>query len=241
MTTTDWQQGHVRGEPSNGPFACLEVADNGEGMDDALMERIFDPFFTTRFPGRGLGLAVVFGAVRRHHGAVTITSESGHGTRFRLYLPMQPQHGAAPVESVPEPTERQPIEAMTVLVVDDETHIRDLVRRSLERRGHRVLDIGDGRDLASVLPSLAASPRAIALVDLTMPGMDGRDVVRQLQQLHDRLPVVLMSGHAEDHLSETARELQVSGHVSKPFRSAELENALDAALSSSSSSSNRRF
>ena len=98
----------------------------------------------------------------------------------------------------------------------------------------------DGRE---ALASLESRPRDwdLLITDMTMPGMDGRDVVRQLQQLHDRLPVVLMSGHAEDHLSETARELQVSGHVSKPFRSAELENALDAALSSSSSSSNRRF
>ena len=230
MRSEDWQQRHVRGEPASGTFACIEVDDDGEGMSPALLERIFDPFFTTRFPGRGLGLAVVFGALRRHHGAVTVESHPGHGTCFRLYLPLQAQ----PAFVLPRPEATPPagpgIAPMTVLVIDDEVHVRDLVTSSLTRRGHRVLGVGDGRDLVTAMPGLDRAARAVVLVDLSMPGLDGRDVVRKLHELHRGLPIVLMSGHAEDHLAEVARELRVAGHIAKPFKPTELERVLDQAL-----------
>ncbi len=230
MGEGDWRAVVVHGEPGAGAFVCLEVEDDGEGMSAELVKRIFDPFFTTRFPGRGLGLAVVFGAMRRHQGALTVDSQPGRGTRFRLYIPQAsaPALVAAPVASPPaEPTAVLP---MTVLVVDDEAHIRDYVATVLRRRGHQVHGVGEGAAVHAALLAMGAAPRVVALVDLSMPLTDGRDVVRVLRSHQGGPAVVLMSGHAHSHLADTARDLAADGYVSKPFIAGELEIALDAAL-----------
>lgn len=234
MRDDDWRGLKVRGTLGNGAFACLEVEDDGEGMGDDVQERVFDPFFTTRFPGRGLGLAVVFGAVQRHRGAIVVDSACGRGTRFRVYLPLQAGAEVPAAVAPPAAMATATVAPMTVLVVDDEAPVRELLTGSLTRRGHRVVAIGNGRDLAFSLPGLDRSDRAIALVDLSMPGLDGRDVVRRLRELHPGLPIALMSGHAPDHLAEVARELGAAGCITKPFRPTELERMLDGLLAGSS-------
>lgn len=228
-TEADWQQSRVHGHPAAGAFVCIEVADDGEGMRPDVVERIFDPFFTTRFPGRGLGLAVVSGALRRHRGAVTVDSTVGRGTTFRLYLPLQVASEVAPSPVLPTPAPN-PLAPMHVLVVDDEAQVRDVLSLSLARRGHRVLAIDDGAKVPAALRELAAAERACALVDLTMPGQDGRDVVRSLRSARPSLPVVLMSGHAPDHLQAIVRELGADGAVAKPFAPSEVEQALAKAV-----------
>jgi len=227
----DWQAEFHRGETRAGEFLCLEVEDDGEGLSPELLERIFDPFFTTRFPGRGLGLAVVLGAVRRHHGAVSVASRPGQGSRFRLYLPVLAS-GTAREILVPPPAARPrsaPRAPLEVLVVDDESQVCAYVRAILEAHGHRVVTTEDGAAAARLAGSLGG-PRRVALVDLTMPVTDGRDVVRSLRARADAPAIVLMSGHATAHLRETARELAVEGYLAKPFLSDALEEALQAAL-----------
>ncbi|MBL8724677.1 MAG: response regulator [Planctomycetes bacterium] len=234
-TEADWQLLRVHGQPTAGVFACVEVVDDGEGMRADVVERIFDPFFTTRFPGRGLGLAVVSGALRRHRGAATVDSAIGRGSTFRLYLPMQanlPMQGettAEPKAPLPAALPRT-IAPMSVLVVDDEAHVRDVLVMSLQRRGHRVLAIAEGTLVADALRQLGAAPRLCALVDLTMPGQDGRDVVRALRRARPDLPVLLMSGHAAEHLQATVRELGADGCIAKPFAPSEVEQTLALAL-----------
>ncbi|MCU0866453.1 MAG: ATP-binding protein [Planctomycetes bacterium] len=239
----DFRGGQVRGETAGGTFACITVEDDGEGMSAAVQERIFDPFFTTRFPGRGLGLAVVFGALRHHRGTITVDSAPGRGSCFRLFLPLLAATDSAPpapVDPVAAPAAApRAIAPMTVLVIDDEVHVRDLVTSSLTRRGHRVIGIGDGRDLVAAMPGLDRAERAIALVDLSMPGFDGRDVVRRLRELHPGLPIALMSGHSLASLTEIARELDVAGCIGKPFRAAELERTLDEVLTARSAAARR--
>ena len=119
---------------------------------------------------------------------------------------------------------------MHVLVVDDEAQVRDVLSLSLARRGHRVLAVDDGAKVPAALRELAATDRACALVDLTMPGQDGRDVVRSLRSARPSLPVVLMSGHAPDHLQAIVRELGADGAVAKPFAPSEVEQALAKAV-----------
>ncbi|MBI5435010.1 MAG: response regulator [Planctomycetes bacterium] len=233
MTEVAWKAEFFRGDARDGEFARIEVEDDGEGMDRALIERIFDPFFTTRFPGRGLGLAVAFGALRRHRGLVTVSSRPGAGSRFRLCLPLN-GHVASDVVLTPQcpPTAEPPhaVPPMRVLVVDDEADVREYVRAALQTRGHAVAVTGDGAAARETLHTLGDDARTVALVDLSMPVVDGRDVVRALRANGREPAIVLMSGHAAGHLVETARELAVDGHLAKPFTAAELERTLARAV-----------
>jgi signal transduction histidine kinase/CheY-like chemotaxis protein len=229
-TAQDWREEFLRGDPHDGEYVHLEVKDDGEGLSAELIERIFDPFFTTRFPGRGLGLAVVLGVVRRHAGVVTVRSSPGSGTTFGLYFPL----GVASQDSdvlVPRPPARvavitPPPQALRILIVDDEAPVRKYLEAALLDRGHRVAAIGDGRGALEAWERLGPGGDGVALVDLTMPVVDGRDVVRALRALADPPAIVLMSGHAAAHLAETARELGVEQHLAKPFKLPALEQAL---------------
>src|SRR2546429_2946731 len=134
-------------EAAPGPHVCVEVRDTGCGMDAATAAKIFDPFFSTKFTGRGLGLATVLGVVRRHRGALAVTSAPGQGTTFRVYLPaagaaarVEPPAAAAP----PAPGEGR--EERTVLLVDDEEDVRAVTAHMLERLGCSVLQAGGGRE-----------------------------------------------------------------------------------------------
>ncbi|MBL8734849.1 MAG: response regulator [Planctomycetes bacterium] len=229
-TEADWRNERAHGAAAAGAFACIEVQDDGEGMREELVERIFDPFFTTRFPGRGLGLAVVSGALRRHRGAITIDSAVGRGTTFRLHLPLVMNERALPSGPEAPPKLQAHAEPMTVVVVDDEANVREVVAAALGRRGHRVVTVGEGARVAEAMRELAGASRLVALVDLTMPGMDGRDVVHLLHRDFPGVPIVLMSGHAADHLAATTEALRVAGHVGKPFLPNELEQALATAV-----------
>ncbi|MBK8180864.1 MAG: response regulator [Planctomycetes bacterium] len=223
-------QAHVQlGEWAEGPYVCIEVRDDGEGMRRELAERIFDPFFSTRFPGRGLGLAVVIGVARRHHAVVRVSSEPGRGSSFQIFFPALGVRAARPeVELTPRAAARVP--AMCVLVVDDEHGVRDFLNTALAARGHRLAVAADLDSALAALETLPDSRRTVALVDLTLPVHDGRAVVAALRQRRPALPVVLMSGHSAQHLAEAAASLQVSGAISKPFVTAQLENALAQAL-----------
>jgi two-component system cell cycle sensor histidine kinase/response regulator CckA len=223
-------QEHVQlGEWADGPYVCIEVRDDGEGMRRELAERIFDPFFSTRFPGRGLGLAVVIGVARRHHAVVRVSSEPGRGSSFQVFFPALGVRATRPeVELTPRAAARVP--AMCVLVVDDEHGVRDFLNTALAARGHRLAVAADLDSALAALETLPDSRRTVALVDLTLPVHDGRAVVAALRQRRPALPVVLMSGHSAQHLAEAAASLQVSGAISKPFVTAQLENALAQAL-----------
>lgn len=232
-TEADWSSEPVRGAPRAGEFACLEVEDDGEGMSAEWIERIFDPFFSTRFPGRGLGLAVVQGTLRRHAGLVAVHSAPGKGSRFRLYLPLRNAAAHTVPSGQATGDEREyvlPARPLNILVVDDEADVREYVRVALEARGHRVATTEDGAAAVGELRALGGTEPMLALVDLSMPVTDGRDVVRALRTELPASAIVLMSGHQTAFLAETARELAADGYIAKPFTRAELERALWQAL-----------
>lgn len=221
------QGGVSRGEWSAREYVCIEVRDDGEGMPSQLLERIFDPFFSTRFPGRGLGLAVVIGVLRRHGGVAWVDSRPGDGSLFRLYFPAEPggeRHVLVPAERGAKPALRSA--ALNVLVVDDELDVRGFLQAALESRGHRVALTEDVAGALAALEALPPDRPCVALVDLTLPTCDGREIVLALRGRRPDVRCVLMSGHAATHLDSEANELRVEGRIAKPFAIADLEQAL---------------
>jgi len=227
----DAAHGVVSGEWADAAYACIEVRDDGEGMSRELLERVFDPFFTTRFPGRGLGLAVVLGAVRQHRGVVCASSTPGSGSCFRIYLPCKTQSDSALVLPHSAPVAaRTPVAPLCVLTVDDETDVRQFVRTALEARGHRVLLASDVPSALEQLDRFANEQRVVALIDLTLAVSDGREVAFALRARAPTLAVVLMSGQSAQSLADTALAVGAQGLLAKPFGVVALERALAAAL-----------
>jgi signal transduction histidine kinase/CheY-like chemotaxis protein len=180
--------------PAPGEYVRLDVADNGVGMDAATQARIFDPFFTTKAAGQGtgLGLATVYGIVKQSDGYVWVESAPGGGSTFTVYLPRAFET---------EPTIEADIVVArpggdVVLLVEDEDGVRRVARRALEMHGYRVIEASDGVqavDLASTNPSVG-----LLLTDVMMPGSLGPAVAHAVHEIVPGLPVLYMSGHAED-------------------------------------------
>jgi PAS domain S-box-containing protein len=213
-------------DPPGEPSVFLEVADSGCGMTADVIEKIFDPFFTTKFVGRGLGLAVVQGIARKHHGALDVRSEPGRGSTFRLLLPCLT--GAAAVEGEPQGSEYWR-GAGTVLLIDDERGVRDIAARVLEDAGLTVLIAGGGEEGVRVFRE---HPRGIdaVVLDMTMPGMGGLEAARALRGLRSDLPVVLMSGYSVPEVARQSADLGFTGFVQKPFTMSDLLAAVRLAL-----------
>lgn len=215
-----------------GTYATLLVRDTGVGMDRDLLAQVFEPFFTTRPGGKhtGLGLSAVSGFARQNNGFLTVSSARGRGTTFTLYLP------AVPVSAVPVPG--APPTAMpsaptysgaTVLLVDDESAVRSVAARTLERSGFRVLQAPGAAEALALVARLGL-PR-IVVTDLTMPGMGGAELARQLKAQWPALPIVYMSGYSAEELRRQGAISSETELVRKPFPPGELVARVISALS----------
>jgi nitrogen-specific signal transduction histidine kinase/CheY-like chemotaxis protein len=210
-----------------GRFVELSVADDGCGMDAATLGRIFEPFYTRKFAGRGLGLAAALGIVRRHRGAIRIESEPGHGTRATLLLPALERD--VPTRPLPRASEEAWRGSGTVLLVDDQADAREVGTLMLQRAGFQVVAACDG-DEALELFRTHRSDVVCVLLDLTMPGMGGREVHAALRTLSDDVPIVLCSGFPEDAAQELFEGNDLAGFLEKPFTSASLLQSIRRAL-----------
>jgi PAS domain S-box-containing protein len=212
-------------------WAVLEVSDTGTGMDDATRERIFEPFFTTKEVGKGtgLGLAMVYGVVRQSGGQIEVESAPGAGATFRIYLPSVEQ---AEEDAIRPDSPAQPVTGHeTILVVEDDDAVRDLVGKTLEGLGYNVLAVSGGN---AALKQSAKFKGEIDLLisDLVMPGMSGRDVARRLARKCPRLKVLYISGYADERIVQEASAEPRASLLAKPFSPGELEQAVRRALAS---------
>ena len=197
-----------------GSYVMLRVSDTGHGMDADTAGRVFEPFFTTKDAGKGtgLGLSIVFGIMEQSGGLVTVESAPGAGASFQIYLPRAEAGGE---ELSPQRTVKQPArEPGTILVVEDETPLRNLISTVLSTAGHRVLEAGDGEHALA----LASAQTALDLVltDMVMAGMSGPELVARLHAARPALPVVYMSGYDRELADRKSLEGTAS-FLSKPF------------------------
>ena len=215
---------------TRGPYVCLSVTDTGQGMPPDVRARAFEPFFTTKELGRGtgLGLSTVYGIVKQTGGYIWIDSEVGQGTCIRIYLP---RDTAAPVRLEQRPAARTGVQrgSETLLVVEDEEGVRELMQAWLESHGYRVLTAGNGVEALDTCEAFDG-PIDLVVADMVMPAMGGPALARKLKPLRPGLKVMFMSGYADatpgdrDVLDEPTLFLQ------KPFALSVLVDKVREAL-----------
>ncbi len=204
-----------------GSYILITIADTGMGMTRDMLDRIFDPFFTTKETGTGLGLSTVLGIVKAHGGAIEVESEVGCGTSFKIYLP------ALYIKEVESPSTTEDLydgQGRLVLVVDDETAIREITKESLETYNYRVMLASDGIEAIDIYTQNHHSI-AIVLIDMMMPHLDTPSIILALQQINPEVQIVVMSG-SPLNLVAIVDEPQVSAVLSKPFTTAKMLQTL---------------
>jgi len=214
------------GELQPGSFAHLWVSDSGCGMDEATRLRVFEPFFTTKPVGQGtgLGLSVVHGIVTAHHGAITVASTPGQGSRFDIYFPLVAEAAlvasTAAAESAPA---HHP--GRNVAYVDDDPVMLLMVQGLLQRSGYHVTCFDDPRD---ALVALRAQPEAFDLIltDYNMPGLSGLDIARELAAFRPDLAVVISSGYVSDELLAAAAQAGVRRVMQKEYTLEQLQDLI---------------
>jgi len=209
---------HARIPP--GKYVVLSVTDTGVGMSGEVQARIFEPFFTTKKPGEGtgLGLAIVYGVVKQSGGWISACSELGTGTAFEIYFP-EARAGDAEINSAGKGKASAACAARgteTVLVVEDQDGIRELVREFLERNGYSVLDAADGNEALQVADEYK-HPIHLLLTDVVMPNLGGRELAHRLVEPRPEMKVLFMSGYP-DHATWSSELTDNSAAVlQKPF------------------------
>ena len=218
----------VESEFRPGNYVFITVRDTGTGISPATQARIFDPFFTTKFAGRGLGLAAVLGIVRSHHGAIEIDSGPARGTLFRIVFPVNDSNLEAPPKPHPEPTEAWRGQG-TVLIIDDDAGVVDLASETLRRCGIDSLTAADGRAGLQIFEENAERIDAV-LLDRTMPGMSGEEVVAEMRKIRTDARIILVSGYSEERASLHFRESDLTAFLQKPFLPEKLVETIRKAI-----------
>jgi signal transduction histidine kinase/CheY-like chemotaxis protein len=228
--------------PTETPYVCLDVEDTGHGMATEVRERAFDPFFTTKDVGKGtgLGLPMVRGFVEQSGGGITFRTEPGKGTLFSLFLPAVDQ----PVEVLETPR-RSPTQTPrsqvgeTLLVVEDEPALLELMENTLNQRGYRVIPAGTPEE---ALRAMEQRDWKVALLvsDVIMPGMSGHQLAQRLRQHDPTLPVLLVSGYTARATQELPAALPGAEFLVKPFSPATLADTIRQMLDARTRENHKR-
>ena len=207
-------------EAVSGSWVCLSVSDTGSGMTEEVQAHLFEPFFTTKETGKGtgLGLAQVFGIVRQHEGYIDVETAPDQGTTFRIYLPIQDAETEA--QAVDTSAQIPVGRGERVLLVEDESGVRDAVKQALESLGYRVITARHGREALSICRSSSRSVDVV-VTDLVMPEMGGKQLFAALQEIAPDLPVLAMTGYALE--GEDLNALIDAGFVDVVFKPLDIE------------------
>ena len=223
----EYAKGHTGVRP--GPYVLLSVSDTGSGMDAEAVGKIFDPFYTTKEKGKGtgLGLSTVYGIVKQHGGNIWVYSEPGRGTTFKVYLP-QAHEPAEEEATAPSASVRASREPETVLVVEDDESVRDLVCRMLSGAGYEVLVARSGQE--AVVLAKEAKAIHLLLTDVIMPEMSGRVVAERVTAFHPGVKVLYMSGYTDNVVAHHGILEEGVYFLQKPFTTDTLANKVREAL-----------
>jgi CheY-like chemotaxis protein len=211
--------------PPGPPEVRLTVRDTGQGMDPETLSAAFEPFFTTKNPGTGtgLGLSMVYGTLRQNGADIRVRSEPGVGTTFEIDFPgTLPPEGDRPAPR-PEsmPADPPPAPPATILLVEDEAWVRDLVRLELEEQGFTILEARNGKE-ALQKSETHPGPIHLLFTDVDLPGLTGLELYENLHGVFPELRVLFMSGHAEERFSDRSALPDGAGFLAKPFHPEEM-------------------
>jgi PAS domain S-box-containing protein len=216
---------------ANGNYVQLEVADTGVGMTPETRAKVLDPFFTTKSAGHGLGLSVVQGIVRSLSGVIRFASEPGKGTSVQVFLPCAESTASGRNHALAVGKEpAAPAQHTTILVVEDETTLRQPVVKMLQKTGFEVFEAMDGYAAIDLLQKHARRIDVV-LLDLTLPGPGGREIVAEAAKLKPEIKVILTSAYSLEMIEGSIPAPQVRGFIRKPFRLVDLSKIIRSSLS----------
>ena len=209
-------QALLPGTAKQGGYLLLAVRDNGEGMSREVRQNVFDPFFTTKEKSHnsGMGLAIVYGIVQQNNGHIELESRSGEGSTFHVYLPAEVEE--EPVQKDTETPGELPRGSETVLLVEDEDSVRDLVQQILELQGYRVLPAANARQAVALCEG-SGKPPDLLLTDVVMPERSGPALAEDLQLRYQNLKILFMSGYTDSHTGVRLVTEQRAAFLPKPF------------------------
>ncbi|MGC8659481.1 MAG: PAS domain S-box protein, partial [Desulfomonilaceae bacterium] len=222
---------HIEAAP--GPHVLLSVSDTGHGMNRKTLERIFEPFYTTKGSGKGtgLGLAMVYGIVKQHHGHITCYSEPGTGTTFKIYFP------SLVSSTTPEQSDA-PIVAQggseTILLVDDEESVRAVAQELLREAGYQVITVGNAREALAIFERKKDSI-ALVVLDLIMPEMGGKECLEELLKIDPDVNTLICSGYSVNETAKSVVQIGAKGFIRKPYNSNEILTQIREILDRTSS------
>jgi two-component system, cell cycle sensor histidine kinase and response regulator CckA len=225
----DEEDRRSQSELTPGNYVLLAVRDTGQGMDKGTLENIFDPFFTTKEVGKGtgLGLAMVYGIVKNHHGHITCVSKPGQGTAFEIYLPATEQPERATTIITEEEVLRGGHE--TVLLVDDDDSLRDLATGILETYGYTALSAPDAESALQVYQECRDRIDLVVL-DLIMPGMGGEQCMQKILEINSQAKIIIASGYSFNGETEKATVSRAKAFIQKPYNIQRLLKAVRKVL-----------
>ncbi|MEE9231921.1 MAG: response regulator [Nitrospirales bacterium] len=234
-TKHDFDNSYLIGDLPKGQCISLTIGDTGCGMKLDMIPKIFDPFFSTKFPGRGLGLAVLLGIARAHSAAIAVQSQPEIGTTFELLFPAtQPHPSTKKVSPVTIPTELSlPPKKPLVLIVDDEEDVRVTCSLILQEIGIDALVASDGEVGLQVFQQHQESITTV-LLDLTMPKMDGHQLYEKIREINSTVPVILSSGYSEKEAMKQFQGSGINAFIQKPYQVEVLINKIQSFTQKSS-------
>lgn len=204
---------------SPGEYIVVCVTDTGTGMSEDVKSHLFEPFFTTKTEGKGtgMGLASVYASVKNHHGTISVNSEAGRGTEFKIYLPLG---GGSALNTASPDVGSSRISRQRILIVDDESVIRDILCELLEQEGHSVLEASDG-NRALELYRHGWKEIDLVILDMVMPGMNGTDTFIEMKKINPGVRVIVTTGYTGGDQGKIFMD-GAEGYVHKPFQKGEL-------------------